>query len=224
MPYRETIRAKADAEGKHKKQTGGHGQFGVCRVKFEPLPRGSGIEFVDDIFGGSIPKNFIPSVERGIREAAARGFLAGFPLVDFRAILYDGKYHDVDSSDIAFKIAGALALKEGIKQARPTLLEPIMHVEVYAPEQYSGDIMGNLSGRRGRISGSESRGSSVVIKAQVPLAEMLSYATDLTSMTQGRASYSMEFSHYDFVPNEIAEKVIAAAKAAREGEPVEEEA
>ena len=224
VPYRETIRAKADAEGKHKKQTGGHGQFGVCRVKFEPLPRGSGIEFVDDIFGGSIPKNFIPSVERGIREAAARGFLAGFPLVDFRAILYDGKYHDVDSSDIAFKIAGALALKEGIKQARPTLLEPIMHVEVYAPEQYSGDIMGNLSGRRGRISGSESRGSSVVIKAQVPLAEMLSYATDLTSMTQGRASYSMEFSHYDFVPNEIAEKVIAAAKAAREGEPVEEEA
>src|SRR3989454_764955 len=224
VPYRETIRAKADAEGKHKKQTGGHGQFGVSRVKFEPLPRGSGIEFVDDIFGGSIPKNFIPSVERGIREAAARGFLAGFPLVDFRAILYDGKYHDVDSSDIAFKIAGALALKEGIKQARPTLLEPIMHVEVYAPEQYSGDIMGNLSGRRGRISGSESRGSSVVIKAQVPLAEMLSYATDLTSMTQGRASYSMEFSHYDFVPNEIAEKVIAAAKAAREGEPVEEEA
>src|SRR6266581_2396426 len=222
VPYRETIRGKADAEGKHKKQTGGHGQFGVCRVKFEPLPRGTGFEFVDDIFGGAIPKNWIPSVERGIREAAERGYLAGFPMVDFRAALYDGKYHDVDSSDIAFKIAGGLAFKEGMKQARPALLEPIMHVEVYAPDQYSGDIMGDLSSRRGRISGSESRGQNVVVKAQVPLAEMLSYATGLTSMTQGRASYSMEFSHYDYVPNEIAEKVIAAAKAAR-GVVVEEE-
>src|SRR5713226_6748213 len=224
VPYRETIRGKADAEGKHKKQTGGHGQFGVCRVKMEPLPRGTGFEFVDDIFGGSIPKNYIPSVERGIRDAASRGYLAGFPVVDFRAILYEGKYHDVDSSDIAFKIAGSLAFKEAMKQARPALLEPVMHVEVYAPDQYSGDLMGDLSSRRGRISGSESRGVGVIVKAQVPLAEMLSYATDLTSMTQGRASYSMEFSHYDFVPNEIAEKVIAQAKAAREGEPVEEEA
>ncbi len=224
VPYRETIRGKADAEGKHKKQTGGHGQFGVCRVKMEPLPRGAGFEFVDDIFGGSIPKNYIPSVERGIRDAASRGYLAGFPVVDFRAILYEGKYHDVDSSDMAFRIAGSLAFKEGMKQARPALLEPIMNVEVYAPDQYSGDIMGDLSSRRGRISGSESRGVGVIVKAQVPLAEMLSYATDLTSMTQGRASYSMEFSHYDFVPNEIAEKVIAHAKAAREGEPVEEEA
>jgi elongation factor G len=224
VPYRETIRGKADAEGKHKKQTGGHGQFGVARVKLEPLPRGSGFEFVDDIFGGSIPKNWIPSVERGIREAADRGFLAGFPVVDFRASLYDGKYHDVDSSDIAFKIAGALAFKEGMKQARPALLEPIMNVEVYAPDQYSGDLMGNLSSRRGRISGSESRGSNVIVKAQVPLAEMLSYANDLISMTQGRGSYTMEFSHYDFVPSEIAEKVIAAHKPHHEGEPVEEEA
>ena len=222
VPYRETIRGKADAEGKHKKQTGGHGQFGVCRVRMEPLPRGAGFEFVDDIFGGSIPKNFIPSVERGVREAAGRGYLAGFPVVDFRATLYDGKYHDVDSSDIAFKIAGALAFKEAMKQARPALLEPIMNVEVYAPDQFSGDIMGDLSSRRGRISGSESRGSGVIVKAQVPLAEMLSYATDLTSMTQGRASYTMEFSHYDFVPSEIAEKIIAQAKAAREGEPGEE--
>ncbi len=224
VPYRETIRGKADAEGKHKKQTGGHGQFGVCRIKMEPMQRGTGLEFVDDVFGGAIPRNFIPSVEKGIRDAAARGYLAGFPVVDFRAILYDGKYHDVDSSDIAFKIAGALAFKECMRQARPALLEPIMNVEVYAPDQYSGDIMGNLSSRRGRISGSESRGSSVVVKAQVPLAEMLSYATDLTSMTQGRATYTMEFSHYDFVPAEIAEKVIAQAKATREGEPVEEEA
>ena len=223
VPYRETIRAKADAEGKHKKQTGGHGQFGVCRVRFEPLPRGAGFEFVDDIFGGAIPKNWIPSVEKGIRASAERGYLAGFPVVDFRAVVYDGKYHDVDSSDMAFKIAGSLAFKEGMKQARPALLEPVMHVEVYAPDQYSGDIMGDLSSRRGRIAGSEARGSNVVIKAQVPFAEMLSYATDLTSMTQGRASYSMEFSHYDFVPNEIAEKVIAQAKAAREGELPDEE-
>ncbi|HTT33580.1 MAG TPA: elongation factor G, partial [Methylomirabilota bacterium] len=200
VPYRETIRGKADAEGKHKKQSGGHGQFGVCRVKFEPLERSKGIEFVDDIFGGSIPKNWIPSVEKGIRDSAARGYLAGFPVTDFRAILYDGKYHDVDSSDIAFKIAGSLAFKEAMKQARPALLEPIMNVEVYAPDQYSGDLMGDLSSRRGRISGSETRGHNVIIKAQVPLAEMLSYATDLTSMTQGRASYSMESSHYDYVP------------------------
>jgi elongation factor G len=212
VPYRETIRGKADAEGKHKKQTGGHGQFGLCRIKMEPLPRGKGFEFVDDIFGGAIPKNWIPSVERGIREAAERGYLAGFPVVDFRAILYDGKYHDVDSSDIAFKIAGTLAFKEAMKQARPALLEPIMQVEVYAPDQYSGDLMGNLSSRRGKISGSETRTGSVVVKAQVPLAEMLSYANELTSMTQGRGSYSMEFSHYDFVPSELAEKVIAAHK------------
>jgi elongation factor G len=224
VPYRETIRGKADAEGKHKKQTGGHGQFGVCRIKMEPLPRGVGFEFVNDIFGGAIPKNFILSVEKGVRAAADNGYLAGFPVVDFRAILYDGKYHDVDSSDIAFQIAGRLAFKEGMKQAKPSLLEPIMNVEVYAPDQYSGDIMGNLSSRRGRISGSEARGHNVIVKAQVPLAEMLSYANDLVSMTQGRASYSMEFSHYDFVPGEQAEKIIAHAKAERAGEPVEEEA
>ncbi|MBZ5700603.1 MAG: elongation factor G [Acidobacteriia bacterium] len=223
VPYRETIRGKADAEGKHKKQTGGHGQFGVCRIKMEPLPRGQGIEFVDDIFGGAIPNNWIPSVEKGIRDSAARGYLAGFPVTDFRVSLYDGKYHDVDSSDMAFKIAGSLAFKEAMKQARPALLEPVMNVEVYAPDQYSGDLMGDLSSRRGRISGSEVRGHNVIVKAQVPLAEMLSYATDLTSMTQGRATYSMEFSHYDYVPPELAEKVIAAEKAKRGLEPVEEE-
>ncbi len=223
VPYRETIRGKADAEGKHKKQTGGHGQFGVCRIKMEPLPRGKGIEFVDDIFGGAIPNNWIPSVEKGIRDSAARGYLAGFPVTDFRASLYDGKYHDVDSSDMAFKIAGSLAFKEAMKQAKPALLEPVMNVEVYGPDQYSGDLMGDLSSRRGRISGSEVRGHNVIVKAQVPLAEMLSYATDLTSMTQGRATYTMEFSHYDYVPGELAEKVIAAEKAKRGLEPVEEE-
>ena len=212
VPYRETIRGKADAEGKHKKQTGGHGQFGLCRIKMEPLPRGKGIEFVDDVFGGAIPKNWIPSVEKGIRDSAERGYLAGFPVVDFRVSLYDGKYHDVDSSDMAFKIAGSLAFKEAMKQARPALLEPIMNVEVYAPDQYSGDLMGHLSGRRGKISGSEARAGNVVIKALVPFSEMLSYANELISLTQGRGSYSMEFSHYDYVPNEIAEKVIAAHK------------
>lgn len=224
VPYRETIRGKADAEGKHKKQSGGHGQFGVCRVKFEPIERGKGIEFVDDVFGGAIPRNWIPSVERGIREAAARGYLAGFPVTDFRATLYDGKYHDVDSSDIAFKIAGSLAFKEAMKQAKPSMLEPVMHVEVYAPDQFSGDLMGDISSRRGRIEGSEVRGHNVIIKAQVPLSEMLSYATDLTSKTQGRASYSMEFSHYDYVPNELADKVIAAHKATHGEVLVEEEA
>jgi elongation factor G len=223
VPYRETIRAKADAEGKHKKQTGGHGQFAVCRVRLEPLPRGAGFEFVDDVFGGAIPRNFIPSVEKGLRAASERGFLAGCPVVDFRAVLYDGKYHDVDSSDMAFKIAASLAFKEAMKSAKPALLEPVMNVEVYAPDQYSGDIMGDLSSRRGRISGSEARGSNVIVKAQVPLAEMLSYATDLTSMTQGRATYSMEFAHYDYAPSEVADKVIAAAKAARAGQPVDEE-
>ncbi|MGD0840255.1 MAG: elongation factor G [Candidatus Acidiferrales bacterium] len=223
VPYRETIRAKADAEGKHKKQTGGHGQFAVCRVRLEPLPHGAGFEFVDDVFGGAIPRNFIPSVEKGIRASAERGYLAGCPVVDFRAVLYDGKYHDVDSSDMAFKIAGSLAFREAMKSAKPSLLEPVMNVEVYAPDQYSGDIMGDLSSRRGRISGSEARNANVIVKAQVPLAEMLSYATDLTSMTQGRATYTMEFAHYDYMPAESAEKVIAAAKAARAGEPVEEE-
>src|ERR1700675_3114331 len=222
VPYRETIRGRADAEGKHKKQSGGHGQFGVCRIKMEPLPRGSGIEFVDDVFGGAIPKKWIPSVEKGIRDAAARGFLAGFPVVDFRAILYDGKYHDVDSSDMAFKIAGSLAFKEAMKMAKPALLEPVMHVEVYAPDQYSGDLMGDLSSRRGRIAGSEARGHNVIIKAQVPFAEMLSYANDLISKTQGRATYSMEFSHYDYLPNELAQKVIDAHKPAH-GETAEEE-
>ncbi|MGH9683287.1 MAG: elongation factor G [Candidatus Acidiferrales bacterium] len=218
VAYRETIRGKADAEGKHKKQSGGHGQFGVCRIKMEPLPRGKGFEFVDDVFGGAIPKNWIPSVEKGIRDTAERGFLAGFPVVDFKVSLYDGKYHDVDSSDIAFKIAGSLAFREAMKQARPALLEPVMHVEVYAPDQYSGDLMGDLSSRRGRISGSESRAGNVVVKAQVPFAEMLSYANELISMTQGRGSYSMEFSHYDFVPGELAEKVIAAHKPHHAGQ------
>ncbi len=223
VPYRETIRAKCEAEGRHKKQTGGRGQFGVARIKMEPLPRGAGFEFVDDVFGGAIPRNFIPSVEKGIVASAARGYLAGFPVVDFRVILYDGQYHDVDSSDIAFKIAGSLAFKKAMEQAKPTLIEPIMNVEVYAPQEFSGDLMGDISGRRGRIQGMETRGSMTVVKAQVPMAEMLEFANTLTSLTQGRGSYHMEFSHYDYVPHELEQKIIALHKTGKE-EVVEEEA
>ncbi len=223
IPYRETIRAKAEAQGKHKKQTGGHGQYGDCWIKMEPLARGAGFEFVNDIFGGSIPRNFIPAVEKGIVEAAARGYLAGCPVVDFRVSLFDGSYHDVDSSEIAFKLAGSKAFKKCMEQAKPCLLEPIMNVEITTPDNYSGDIMGNLNGRRGRIQGMDAKGGSTVVKAQVPLAEMLTYASDLTSMTQGRGTYAMEYSHYDIVPQPIADKIVAAAKAGGVGKEEEEE-
>ena len=223
IPYRETIRGKADAQGRHKKQTGGHGQYGDCFIKMEPLVRGAGFEFINDIFGGAIPKNFIPAVEKGIVEAASKGYLAGYPVVDFRVTLYDGSYHDVDSSEMAFKLAGSKAFKACMLQAKPCLLEPIMNVEITVPENYSGDIMGNLNSRRGRIQGMEPKGGSSITKAQVPLAEMLTYASDLTSMTQGRGTYSMEFSHYDIVPQQIADKIIAAARDAGHGKEEEED-
>jgi len=223
VPYRETIRAKAEAQGKHKKQTGGHGQYGDCWIKMEPLQRGGGFEFVNDIFGGAIPRNFIPAVEKGIVEAAAKGYLAGYPVVDFRIILFDGSYHDVDSSEMAFKLAGSKAFKKSMEQAKPCLLEPVMNVEITVPENYAGDIMGNLNGRRGRVQGMDSKSGSTVVKASVPLAEMLSYASDLTSMTQGRGTYSMEYDHYDVVPQQIADKVISAARAAGVGKEEEEE-
>ncbi|HEV2380294.1 MAG TPA: elongation factor G [Terriglobia bacterium] len=223
VPYRETIRARAEAQGKHKKQTGGHGQYGDCWIKLEPLARGSGFEFVNDIFGGAIPRNFIPAVEKGIVEAAAKGYLAGYPVVDFRVSVFDGSYHDVDSSEMAFKLAGSKAFKKSMELAKPCLLEPVMNVEISVPENYAGDIMGNLNGRRGRVQGMDSKSGSTVVKAQVPLAEMLSYASDLTSMTQGRGSYSMEYDHYDVVPPVIADKVISAARAAGHGKEEEEE-
>ena len=222
VPYRETIRKRADAEGKYKKQTGGRGQYGICRIKMEPLPRGAGFEFANEIFGGAIPRNYIPAVEKGIVEAADKGFLAGYPVVDFKVILYDGQYHEVDSSDLAFKIAGSLAFKKCMDQARAGLLEPIMNVEVYAPQEFSGDLMGDISGRRGRIQGMEARGAFTVIKTQVPMGEMLEFATALTSLTQGRGSYHMEFSHYDFVPAELEQKIVQQAKAARKEEAEEE--
>ncbi len=223
IPYRETIRGRADAHGRHKKQTGGHGQFGDCKIIMEPLARGSNFEFVNDIFGGAIPRNFIPAVEKGIIEGAEQGYLAGYPVVDFKVTLYDGSYHDVDSSEIAFKLAGRKAFRKGMEQAKPALLEPIMNVEIHSPMEFSGDIMGDLNSRRGRIAGMDVKGNTQIIKAQVPMAEMLTYANDLTSMTQGRASYTMEFAVYDFAPAHIAEKVISAAKAARAGEEEEEE-
>jgi elongation factor G len=223
IPYRETIRGTADVQGRHKKQTGGHGQFGDCWIKMEPLPRGSGFEFVNDVFGGSIPKNYIPAVEKGLVEIAEKGYLAGYPVVDFRVSLYDGSYHDVDSSELSFKLAARKAFKAGMQVAKPTLLEPIMNVEVQAPVEYAGDLMGDMNGRRGRISGMDTRGNTQIVRAQVPMAEMLNYQNDLISMTQGRATFTMEFNHYDYVPQLQADKIVAAAKAAKAGEEEEEE-
>ncbi|MCU1313784.1 MAG: fusA 1 [Acidobacteriaceae bacterium] len=214
VPYRETIRIKATGHGRHKKQTGGHGQFADCKINIEPLPRGSGFEFVDDIFGGAIPRQFVPAVEKGIQESAARGYLAGYPLVDFRATVFDGSYHDVDSSEMAFKIAGRLALRACMEQARPSLLEPIMRVEIEAPDECTGPLIGDLNGRRGRVQGMESAGTGTIIRAQVPLAEMLTYGVTLTSTTHGRGNYRMEMDHYDFAPTAVADKIAAGMKRA----------
>ena len=222
IPYRETIKASTEAHGRHKKQTGGHGQFGDCKIKVEPLPRGADFEFVDDIFGGAIPRQFVPAVEKGIEDARSRGYLAGYPMVDFRVTVIDGSYHDVDSNELSFKLAGALAFKDAMTRSRPTILEPIMNVEVYAPSDFAGDLMGDLNGRRGRIGGMDTRGVTTIIKAQVPMAEMLTYEQHLTSATGGRGSYHMEYSHYDEVPAHLQAKIITAAKAERAGGEVEE--
>jgi elongation factor G len=222
VPYRETIRGKADVQGKHKKQTGGHGQYGDCKIKMEPMPRGGEFEFVNDIFGGAIPKNYIPAIEKGIKDAAARGYLAGFPVVDFRVILYDGSYHDVDSNDMSFQRAGRIAFKKAMEQAKPTLLEPVMAVEITVPDDFAGSIMGDLNSRRGRIQGMDNKGGNTVVKAEVPMSEMLTYGVDLTSMTQGRGSFNMEMHHYDTVPGMLQDKIVEKAKAAR-GDVKEEE-
>jgi len=218
VPYRETIRGKAEAQGRHKKQTGGHGQFGDCKIRMEPLPRGTGFEFGNEIFGGAIPRNFIPAVEKGIVESAARGYLAGYPVVDFKATVYDGSYHEVDSNELSFKMAGRIAFRKCMEQAKPCLLEPVMKVEIEAPDEFAGTLMGDLNSRRGRVQGMESKGRTTVINAEVPMAEMLTYGTLLTSMTQGKGSYRMEMDHYDYVPQLVAEKILANAKR-----PVEEE-
>ncbi len=218
VPYRETIRGKADAQGRHKKQTGGHGQFGDCKIRMEPLPRGAGFVFENDIFGGAIPRNFVPAVEKGIVESAQRGYLAGYPVVDFKVTVYDGSYHEVDSNELSFKMAGRIAFRKCMEQAKPCLLEPVMKVEIEAPEEFAGTLMGDLNSRRGRVQGMDSKGRATVINAEVPMAEMLTYGTLLTSMTQGKGSYRMEVDHYDIVPQLVAEKILANAKR-----PVEEE-
>jgi elongation factor G len=223
ISYKETIKGKADVQGRHKKQTGGRGQFGDVWIKMEPLPRGKDFEFEDKVFGGSIPRNFIPSVEKGILEARKKGVLAGYPAVDFKVILYDGSYHDVDSSDIAFKIAATKAYKKAMKEAKPTILEPVMNVEIYTPELYMGDIMGNLNGRRGKVQGMEQKGTMRVLKAQVPMSEMLDFEPTLTSITGGRGSFLMEFSHYEEAPSHIQQKIIAEAVKEGRVKPEEED-
>jgi elongation factor G len=218
VPYRETITKSADAHGRHKKQSGGHGQFADCKITIEPLPRGGDFEFVDDIYGGSIPRQYIPAVEKGIQDARKKGFLAGFPVVDFRVRLTDGQYHDVDSSEMAFKIAGSLAFQDAMEKARPTLLEPIMHVDITAPSEYVGDLMGDLNSRRGRVEGVDAEGDSQTVRARVPMSEMLTYGSTLRSITQGRGSFHMEMSHYEEVPRNLQEKIITESKKAKEAQ------
>ena len=213
VPYKETITQRAEVQGRHKKQTGGRGQFGDCKVVFEPLPRGGGFVFEDKIFGGSVPQNFRPAIEKGIVEAAASGAVAGYPLIDFKAVLVDGSYHTVDSDEHSFRAAGRKAFRAAMEKVKPTLLEPIMDVEVVAPQEYSGDLMGDLNSRRGRLHGMEMRGNQQVIKAQVPMSEMLNYQSTLNSITAARGSYHMQLSHYDQVPGQIAHKIVEQARA-----------
>lgn len=221
VPYKETIRKHADIEVKYKKQSGGRGQYGHVLIKFDPLPRGADFKFEETIFGGSIPKNYIPAVEKGIQESRMKGVVAGYPTVDFKCNLYDGSYHDVDSSDMAFKIAASKAFKKGIKEAKPVLLEPVMKVEVVAPEEFMGDINGNLSGRRGKIQGMETKGKNNIIKATVPMVEMLDFGPSLTSITGGRGDYFMELGSFEEVPSHLQKKIVE--NAVKEGRIREEE-
>jgi len=213
VPYKETIRASASAQGKLKKQSGGRGQYGDTWLKIEPLPHGKGFEFVDEVVGGAIPRNYIPAVEKGVREAMAGGFLAGYAMVDIRVRLYDGSYHDVDSSDMAFKIAGSLGFKNAVEKVKPVILEPIMTMEITVPDECMGDVIGDLNSRRGKVLGMETTGHNEVIKARVPMSEVLKYAPDLRSLTSGRGEFQLEFSHYEEIPPHLAERVIKEAKA-----------
>lgn len=218
VPYKETIKGTTKVQGKYKKQSGGKGQYGDTWLEMGPKPRGEGFEFVDKIVGGAIPRQYIPAVEKGIVEAMGQGILAGFPVIDFRVTLYDGSYHDVDSSEMAFKIAASMGFKKGLEMCKPALLEPIMKMEVIVPDENMGDIMGDMNSRRGKIMGVETKGSNQVVKAVVPMAEVLRYAPDLRSMTGGRGTFTMEFSHYEEVPGQIAEKIIEAAKREKEAQ------
>ena len=216
VSYKETFRKAVDAEGMYKRQSGGKGQYGHCKVRFEPLEPGKGFEFVDETVGGSIPKEYIEPVRKGIEEASKNGFLAGYEMVDFKATVYDGSYHEVDSSEMAFKIAGSLAFKDGMKRANPVLLEPIMKVEIVTPEDYFGDLMGNVSSRRGTILGTEDRNGSKVIDSFIPLSEMFGYATELRSRTQGRGQFTMQFDHFNECPKSISEKIIGERAVKRD--------
>lgn len=216
IAYLETIVGKADVEKKYKKQSGGRGQYGHVFIRMEPLPRGTGVQFEETLFGSSIPRNFVPSVEKGIMDAKNVGILAGYPVVDFKVDLYDGSYHQVDSSDMAFKIAASMAFKKAMREARPTILEPIMKVNVVIPEENLGEINGYLSGHRGKIQGMETKGKSHVVKASVPMAEILDFEPTLTSITGGRGSYTTEFSHYEEIPSQLQKKIIEeSVKAGR---------
>jgi len=223
IPYRETITRSVEAHGRHKKQTGGHGQFGDCKIRMEPLARGGDFEFVNDIFGGAIPRQFVPAIEKGIQEARTRGYLAGYPVVDMKVTVYDGSYHDVDSNEMSFKMAGRLAFKDAMSKAGATLLEPVMAVEVHAPSDFAGDLLGELNSRRGQIAGMDTKGPNTIIRAQVPMAEMLTYEQALTAATGGRGGYHMEFHHYAEVPSHLHGKIIAASKAERGGHAEEDE-
>jgi elongation factor G len=216
VPYKETIRAKASAQGKYKKQTGGHGQYGDAWLELEPLPRGSGFEFVDKIVGGVIPRQYIPAVEKGVIEAMHEGSLAGYPMVDIRVKLYDGSYHTVDSSEMAFKVAASMGFKKAVEAARPVLLEPIMSVEVVSPDDTLGAVIGDLNSRRGKVQGVVPQANGQTIKALVPMSEMLSYAPTLNSLTSGRGMYTMEFYGYEDVPSHLAQKIIQE-RAAQHG-------
>lgn len=212
VAYKETIKKEAEAEGKYIKQSGGHGQYGHCRIRVEPLERGKGFEFINDIKGGVIPQEFISPIEKGVKEAMEKGVVAGFPLQDVAVTLYDGSYHDVDSSEAAFKIAGSMALQSAAKRAEPILLEPIMKVEVVTPANFLGDVTGDLNSRRGRIDNMGERGQMRVVDSKIPLANMFGYSTQLRSMTEGRASYTMEFSHYEEVPQNITQQIVEGKK------------
>jgi len=216
IPYKETVKGRAEGQGKYKKQTGGRGQYGDTWLRVEPMPRGGGFEFVDDVFGGAVPRNFIPSVEKGVRDCMKKGILAGYPVVDMKVTLYDGSSHDVDSSDMAFQIAASMGLQKVFMDAHPILLEPIMNVEVTTPADHAGDVIGDLNSRRGRIVGMEPAGETAAVRAVVPMAEMLTYEPSLRSMTGGRGGYSMEFSHYEEVPAFLADKVVKEMKADKE--------
>ena len=218
VPYKETVTRKAEAQGRHKKQTGGRGQFGDVWLRIEPLPANAGFEFADEVFGGSVPKNYIPSVEKGLRNAILQGVLAGYPVIDVKVALYDGSYHPVDSSDIAFQIAAGLGFRKVMEAAGPVILEPIMNVKIVVPEQFMGDILSDLNTRRARVQGMEQERGNSIVTAQAPLSEMQRYSSSLRAMTQGRGYFTMEFSHYDQVPNHLAGDIVEAAKAAKEKE------